>query len=82
MSFSQGTRGWPVATIAFVQTQATKAAVGIVTIENAEPTEMRGREVDQGDIRPDTCCSYCAALGTAVWETTLCCECVEPSLSQ
>src|SRR5215470_1931498 len=41
MSFSQGTRGWPVATIAFVQTQATKVAVGIVTIENAEPTEMR-----------------------------------------
>jgi len=48
--------GWPVAMIAFYGpnlSQATKAAVGIVSSENAEPAEMRDRKVDCGDIRND-----------------------------
>jgi hypothetical protein len=53
----KGMRGWPVATMAFYGpnlSQATKVAVGIVPLENAEVAEMRNWKVDHGDIRGDT----------------------------
>lgn len=52
----KGMRGWPMATIAFYGpnlSQATKAAVGIIPSENAEPAEMRDWKVDRGDVRAD-----------------------------
>ncbi len=53
----KGMRGWPVATIAFYGpdlSRATKAAVGIVSAEDAEPSEMRDWTIDAGDIRKDS----------------------------
>jgi hypothetical protein len=52
----KGLRGWPLATIAFYGpnlSQATKAAVGIIPSENAQPEEMRAWHVLHGDIRED-----------------------------
>jgi hypothetical protein len=48
----KGLRGWPIATIAFYGPnlhQATKAAVGIVSSENAEVEELRA--LDSGSWR-------------------------------
>lgn len=52
----RGMRGWPVATIAFYGpdlSRATKAAVGILPAEDAEPSEMRDWKVETGDARRD-----------------------------
>jgi hypothetical protein len=52
----RGMRGWPVATIAFYGpdlSRATKAAVGIVPAEGAEPSEMLNWSVETGDVRND-----------------------------
>jgi hypothetical protein len=52
----RGMRGWPVATIAFYGpdlSRATKAAVGIVPVEDAEPSEMLDWSVEAGDVRND-----------------------------
>jgi hypothetical protein len=52
----RGMRGWPVATIAFYGpdlSRATKAAVGILPAEDAEPSEMRDWKVETGDARTD-----------------------------
>ena len=52
----KGMRGWPVATIAFYGpnlSQATKVAVGIVPLKNAEPLEMSDWQVTDGDVRGD-----------------------------
>lgn len=51
----RGMRGWPVATIAFYGpdlSRASKAAVGIIAYEDAEP-EMRAWTLDTGDVRTD-----------------------------
>jgi hypothetical protein len=52
----RGSRGWPLATIAFYGPnlrEATKVTVGIVPTENAEVAELRDWKVDRGDIRAD-----------------------------
>jgi hypothetical protein len=49
----KGLRGWPIATVAFYLSQATKVTVAIVPSENAEVKELRDWKVDRGDIRAD-----------------------------
>ncbi len=52
----RGFRGYPVGTVAFYgpdDTRATKAAVGIVPSEDAEPDELERWTVEQGDVRRD-----------------------------
>ena len=52
----RGFRGYPVGTVAFYgpdNTRATKAAVGIVLSENAQPAELERWTVEQGDVRRD-----------------------------
>lgn len=51
-----GFRGYPVATVAFygpTETRASKAAVGIVTREGAEPEAFERWLLDDGDVRTD-----------------------------
>jgi hypothetical protein len=52
----KGMRGWPVATVAYYGpnlSRASKVAVGIVSSENTEVTEMRDWKADHGDVRTD-----------------------------
>ena len=51
----RGMRGWPLATIAFYGpdlSRASKAAVGIMAYDGAEP-ELRSWLLDTGDVRRD-----------------------------
>jgi hypothetical protein len=51
----KGLRGWPVATIAFYGpdlSRASKAAVGIIAYDGAEP-QMRSWLLEAGDVRRD-----------------------------
>jgi len=52
----RGFRGYPVATVAFygpTDTKASKAAVGIVTREDAEPEALERWLLDDRDVRTD-----------------------------
>jgi hypothetical protein len=52
----RGFRGYPVATIAFYgpdDTQASKAAVGIVSAEGAVPSTLQRWFTEEGDVRTD-----------------------------
>ena len=53
---NKGFHGYPAATIAFYgpdDRRASKVAVGIVTSEGTEPTELERWFSDQGDVRDD-----------------------------
>ena len=52
----RGFRGYPIATIAFYgpdDTKASKAAVGIVAAEGADPSSLQRWITEEGDIRTD-----------------------------
>jgi hypothetical protein len=52
----RGFRGYPIATIAFYgpnDTRASKAAVGILTTEGADPDTLERWFAEEGDVRTD-----------------------------
>ena len=53
---NKGFRGYPMGTVAFYgpdDRRASKVAVGVVSREGAEPTELERWFSDQGDVRDD-----------------------------